>query len=393
MKSRGINYGKQYPSDELVNTIFNLFIKNGCPKYYNFPEYINFIDLAVNFEGMSEDYNIYDKCRLFSKIPQKQRRYILTKNEEYIKERIKEHTIDEDIFNLNYFDNELVFNEFFLNKKISNTEKKELISLHAIDLLTPIDSTIKRAKELSKEEILNWLELKPINNIYLYTEKWKNNKYLTSILKEHNEEIFNLAKRCEEYIDFCDSLFINYNYVSAYFNKFKGKFEILTGGIIFYNKLQDSEFWYEYNIPGEKRDFYSKVQKLHDGARKERELYYKIKSDKLNTWHDLENVSLQIENELQNVYPKEKILEILKKISEDKEIQEEEKQMFNEFFKGIYYIHCHHNSQTFIYPQQPYYSAIAETDEFKRSSYSSYYDVVGYLQQANMDLHCACHQS
>ena len=381
--------GKQYPSDELVNTIFKLFVKDGYPMHYDFPEYMEFIDSVVNFKGIPEFYDKYNKCKLFALIPEEQREYILTENEKYIKAMIKEHTIDEDIFNLNYFNHTHRLDEFFLNKKISNKEKKELIGLHSISILTPIDSTIKSVKDLSKKEIFDWLELTPIEHIYEYANKWKNNKYLTSVLKEYNEEIFELAKKCERYVEFAGLLFINYDYVSADFNYPTGKFRVLTGGLQLYNKLKNSEFWYEYNIPGEKRDFYSRVQELRNGTEKEKALYYEIKEhfSELNTWRDLQCASSRIQDELQNVYPKEKILEILKKISENTEISEEEKQMYSEFFKGIDYIYYYHNSQTFVRPQEPYFYAIAETDEFKSfSSHASYDNIYNYLNKANIKI-------
>ena len=302
---------KKYPSDELVNTLFNLFIKEGYPKHYDFPEYMDFIDSAVTFKDMPEYYDIYDKCRLFSRVSEEQREYVLTKNEEYIKALIKKHTIDEDIFNFGYFNCTNEFNEFFLNKKISNEEKKELINLHSINTMTPIDSTIKSVKELSEKEIFDWLDLSPMEQIYKYVDKWKNNKYLTSVLEKYNKEIFDLAKSCNYFEEFTGLLFIKYNHISAYFDYPTGKFEILTCGIKFYDKLKESEFWYEYNIPSEKRDFYNRIQELYDGTTKEEALYWHIKErfSKLNTWHDLERVSSQIEEDLQ----REKYYDIIMK--------------------------------------------------------------------------------
>ena len=58
--------------------------------------------------------------------------------------------------------------------------------------------------------------------------------------------------------------------------------------------------------------------------------------------------------------------------------------MYSEFYKGINYIYNNHNAQTFIRPQEPYFWAIADTNEFKAfSSFPSYEFICRYLQQAN----------
>ena len=59
---------KQYPSDELVDILFNLLIDHGLPDNYNFPEYEDFIASVVKPPSGPDDYDKYEKCRIFKRI-------------------------------------------------------------------------------------------------------------------------------------------------------------------------------------------------------------------------------------------------------------------------------------------------------------------------------------
>lgn len=343
----------RYPSDELAKAMLDLiFLK----------PYYNILFLIELYKKDRDDTTSIELGELI-KIPI-----------EEIFDKLKNTPLNHDVFNLNrYKPQEEVAKHFFFNDKISLEEKQFLVNTLSIRnkcLITSPDDDLLDFKLK--------VQLFPMEDLFLFKMYFAENEEAQKILEEINPTVFKLIKetecenRREWQKEFHHSLFEQFNHIAATFDLEKEIYDVNILRFEDYEMLEVCPFYEEYNIPVPDSKLYNyrenpehKNQKWEDFYEKTIHVVYK--SNASARYHIFNRVYDDICEKLQETYPQDEIVDIIKKIINDEIINKNELHKIQEFIKGFLEVDSRHVGQSYIEPYIPYCTAISETDEFKKT--------------------------
>ena len=350
-----------HPSNELVNTTYNLIKESYHPSMGMWYELDKLIELEVvpinNFNILKNDF--------------------FEKYETQIKEMINEKTIEDNIFNLQrYTLKNALYDKFFFNDGIKLEEKQNLINLHAI---RPDFYFYKETKKISLDELKENLELSPIEDIFEFYKFYetKRNKDYINLIKAYKPEITSLLEKAiesssdveEQKGNFHVFLFESYGHVSSEYSFVNREYNILKMNFNFYQNLSDAKLYDEYNVKFEKTELYNKFKSLEKGSSKDIDAYCRwagiIYESPSSRKTRIRNLSNDICKRLLAQYPVEKITEIIKNFNDSQNIPKEDTKIIKNFIKGYKNVYGEHCGESYLSLYTPYFDAISKTDNFK----------------------------
>ena len=359
---------KQFASDELVNTMFEIIKQNAKSSKEIFNDFI------YKYIGHNAKPENHDRKTFFET------------NENDIKKFLKTKSPNEDVFNLNFYSNiNKIYDTFFFNPNISLSEKQNLINSHSVRY------NFDFSKNRSNDYFKLFISLIPIEDLFkLYVQYQKDNEKI-EIIKKYKPEIFNLIEESfEKYPEYPEKYFRSFlfekiGYISADYIKHNNNYQCKQILPDKFRRIDEGRFYDEFNIDCPERNLYSKFEKLHWGNAKEKSFGYEI-SRRLTSdngvaqYHIFSGIKIELTKRLNEIYKVEDMIDSMKKIVNNEILESSKLKDIENFVKGFQTVYKYHDGGSFFDPYRSYFEAISKEKDFSKLN-MSFVDFFNHIQK------------